>query len=82
MLTTVQLMVYVLQEGDQHWLGTISHAVMTLETIFGTIPNIYGMGNFAKVCEVNNTECCIVLERGFIHIALQISSVIYIKYTA
>ncbi|CAB4006211.1 vacuolar sorting-associated 33B-like, partial [Paramuricea clavata] len=36
-------------EGDQHWLGTISRAIMTLQTIFGTIPNVYGIGNFAKL---------------------------------
>ncbi|XP_028399214.1 vacuolar protein sorting-associated protein 33B-like isoform X2 [Dendronephthya gigantea] len=39
-------------DGDQHWLGTISNAIMTLQTIFGTIPNVFGIGNFAKL--VNN----------------------------
>ncbi|XP_046857548.1 vacuolar protein sorting-associated protein 33B-like [Xenia sp. Carnegie-2017] len=36
-------------DGDQHWLGTITHAIVTLQKQYGTIPNIFGIGNFAKL---------------------------------
>ncbi|XP_048583700.1 vacuolar protein sorting-associated protein 33B isoform X2 [Nematostella vectensis] len=36
-------------DGDQGWIYTIAHALMTLQKMYGTIPQVYGLGRSAKM---------------------------------
>ncbi|XP_077989380.1 vacuolar protein sorting-associated protein 33B-like [Glandiceps talaboti] len=36
-------------EGDQTWVHTVAKSLVNLQTLFGTIPNVYGQGKCAQM---------------------------------
>ena len=43
------LLLWHFQEGEQSTLHTIATSIVNLQSLFGTIPHVYGLGRCAKV---------------------------------
>ena len=41
--------VYCFQDNDSSWCHTAAQALVTIQQLFGLIPNVYGQGRCAKV---------------------------------
>ena len=56
------MLLYVpLQDGDHTWCHTAARGLVTLQQMFGLIPNVYGQGKAAKVY---NIQCDAVITQS------------------